>query len=850
MIEKKEKKEKKRKTDRLMLLACGLLFNSFVLAAVAQIPPAFPAAKTGGNYLRNYYLPPPSSTPFYPAWSPTGEELAFSMHGSLWKITLGENVAYELTAGPTYDSSPDWSPDGRWIVYTAEEDTRNINLMLLDVETGEARPLTNGSHLNLDPRWSPDGTRIAYVSTSPNGWFNIFILPIENGQAGEPIQVTQDHPYHTRRLYFGLYDLHIQPTWSPDGQELIGLSNRGIPLGSGALWRFPAEADGFATATVIHREETLYRTRPDWSPDGARIVYSAHLGGEHNNLFVLPADGGEPYKLTFGDWDHFHPRWSPDGHRIAYVSNQHGLTDIRILETFGGREQKIEIREKRYKRPMGWLRVRVVDAATGQPTPARIYAQASDGKTYAPDNAYHRIGRLREHLFHTDGTFTLRVPPGRMRVEAVKGFEYRPAAQEVTIQADSVTSATLSLVRVANLARQGWYSGSNHVHMNYGGNLRNTPENLMFMAAAEDTAVIGELIANKDNRILDYGHFRGALDPASTPDRLLYFNQEYRPPFYGHISFINLKEHLISPFTTGYEGTAIESLYPSNTDMFRLARRQGAIGGYVHPFDVSDLATRGYGRARGFPIDVALGVVDYLELMSGSDHLSTTRVWHRILNCGFKISATAGEDSISDLHRAALVGANRTYAYLGPKLDYDLWVEAIRKGKTFVTNGPLLEFTVNDAGLGEEIHLPAEGGPVILRGRMQSIVAVEKLEILHNGEVIATIPLAEGGKSAEFRLEKTIERSGWFTLRAYGSRPVHPIDDRYPFAETGPIYAYAGKEPIRSRADAEYFVRWIDAVAKLAEEHPGWRSEKEKQHVLSQFEAARKIFVQRALEAR
>ena len=177
-------------------------------------------------------------------------------------------------------------------------------------------------------------------------------------------------------------------------------------------------------------------------------------------------------------------------------------------------------------------------------------------------------GTAIESLYPSN-TDMFRLPPGRMRVEAVKGFEYRPAAREVTIQADSVTSATLPLVRLANLARQGWYSGSNHVHMNYGGNLRNTPENLMFMAAAEDTAVIGELIANKDNRILDYAHFRGALDPASTPDRLLYFNQEYRPPFYAHVSFINLKEHLISPFTTGYEGTAIESLYPSNTDMFR-----------------------------------------------------------------------------------------------------------------------------------------------------------------------------------------------------------------------------------------------------------------------------------------
>ncbi len=840
--------QSRRETRWLLPAAAVLLLGNVVSASAAQIPRAFPAARTGGNYMHNYYLPPPSSTPFYPAWSPTGEEIIFSMQGSIWKIKVGETIAHELTAGPTYDSSADWSPDGRWIVYTAEQDSRNINLMLLEVATGETRPLTTGDHLNLDPRWSPDGTRIAYVSTRPDGWFNIFILPVENGQAGEPIQVTRDNRYRNNRLYFGANDLHIQPAWSPDGQELICLSNRGIPLGSGALWRFPAEAGGFDRSERIHREETLYRTRPDWSPDGARILYSAHLGGEHNNLFLLPAKGGEPYKLTFGDWDHFHPRWSPDGHRIVYVSNQRGLTELRLLETFGGHDQKIEIEERRYRRPMGRLQVRVVDAETEQPTPARIYAQASDGKTYVPDDAFHRVGRLREHLFHTGGTFTLQAPPGRMRVEAMKGFEYRPAAGEVTLRAGETASLTLVLTRLANLADQGWYSGSNHVHMNYGGNLRNTPDNLLFMAAAEDTAVVGELIANKDNRILDHSYFRGALDPASTPDRLLYFNEEYRPPFYGHISFINMKEHLISPFTTGYEGTAIESLYPSNTDMFRLARRQGAIGGYVHPFGPGDPADRGYGRARGFPVDVALGAADYLELMSGSDHLATTRVWHRILNCGFRVSATAGEDSISDLHRAALIGANRTYAYLGPRLDYDLWVQAIQNGRTFVTNGPLLEFTVNDSGPGEEIKLPASNRRVVLRGRMLSIAPVEKLEIFYNGEVIADIPLAGDGKSAEFRLEKAVERSGWFTLRASGTAPVHPIDDRYPFAETNPVYVYRGEQPIRSREDAEYFIRWIDSITQQAKEHPGWRSEKEKQHVLGQFQAARKIFVQRAQE--
>src|SRR5208282_6948213 len=103
----------------------------------------------------------------------------------------------------------------------------------------------------------------------------------------------------------------------------------------------PAEPNGMARAKLIRREDTLYRTRPDWSPDGTRIIYSSHLGGQFNNLYVLPVVGGEPYKMTFGDWGHFYPRWSPDGNRIAYVSNQSGLTDLRILEAFGGKETKL-----------------------------------------------------------------------------------------------------------------------------------------------------------------------------------------------------------------------------------------------------------------------------------------------------------------------------------------------------------------------------------------------------------------------------------------------------------------------------------------------------------------------------
>ena len=66
-----------------------------------------------------------------------------------------------------------------------------------------------------------------------------------------------------------------------------------------------------------------------------------------------------------------------------------------------------------------------------------------------------------------------------------------------------------------------------------------------------------------------------------------------------------------------------------------------------------------------------------------------------------------------------------------------------------------------------------------------------------------------------------------------------------PMATTNAIYVYAGDRPIRSKESADYFVRWIDKLTAMASEHPGWRSEKEKQHVLGQFREAREIYAKR-----
>ncbi len=813
-------------------------------AALVQAQNYTAAKEGGGMYMFNYYLPPaPSTTPWAPVWSPDGKYLAVAMQGSIWKVDPKTGAAKELTYNRKYHSSPTWSRDGKWIVYTADDDGDTIQLEALNVETGETHPLTAGRQLYLDPTFSPDGTKLCYVATKPKGHFNIFVRAIRNGQwVGEEIALTSDHEFPRKRLYFSTWDIHIEPAWTPDGKQIVYVSNQDVPLGSGDLWRMPAEANGIAKAKPILREQSLYRTHPDVSIDGKRIIYSSTSGtaDQFNQLYVLPTAGGTPYKMTFQSHDHFNPRWSPDGEWIAYISNEGGLPQLALLETYGGEQKKIAITQREWKRPMGRIHVKVLDQASGKPTAARIHYLAEDGKFYAPQDAYSRIGGASgEHAFHTTGEFTAEVPAGRMRLQAIKGFEYEPVETDVGVEPNQTAQVTVHLRRIVNMARKGWYGGSTHVHMNYGGNLQNSLQNLMMMSEAEDQSMLNELVANKDNRILDWQYFipGGGEHPVSRgkPGVKVIVGEEYRPPFYGHVFLIGLKDHLISPFTTGYEGTGIESLYPSNTDIFRKASAQGAITGYVHAFTGDDdPLDQALGEAKGFPVDAALGAVQCLE-WSSANH-AELKVWHHILNNDLPIIPTGGEDSISNLHRSRFVGSTRTYVYTGKQFTVEEWQEGLRRGHTFFTTGPILDFQINGKIPGDTIHLPAGGGIVEIDASVASFAPLSQVVIYNNGRIIKELP-----HSGAFKEKIQVTHSGWYSLYAEGPRDKR-LDAQFPQVATNAIRIYVGDEKIHNPESAEYFIQWIDKLHALADAWPGWRSDAEKQHVFAQFEQAKAVY--------
>jgi len=831
------------------------LLLSFSASAAAQF---YPSSKHGGNYMFNFYFPPaPSSTPWAPSWSPDGKWIAVAMSGSIWKVDPETGSAYELTYDKKYHSSPNWSPNSRWIVYTADNGGQTIQLQILDVETGESHALTNDDFIYTDPVFSPDGTQIAYVSTKPNGHFNLYLRAFKDGQwNGNELALTTDNNYGRDRLYFGAWDMHLMPSWMPSGKELLVISNRNVPLGSGNVVRIPAASGAMDEGRTILAEQTLYRTRPDVSIDGKRFIYSSTRGAadQFSNLYVQPTDGGEPYKMTFFSHDAFHPRWSPDGEWIAYISNEKGLPQLALLETYGGARRTILITERHWKRPMGVLTIRTVDGNTSEQTGSRIHLTASDGKFYAPTDAYARVSIVGDRIFHTPGNFTVEVPPGPVSITAVKGFEFHPETTEVSIIQNEVHNITIALQPMTNMAARGWYSGSTHVHMNYAGNLHNTLENLIMMSTAEDQDVINELIANKDNRILDHQFFveGGDAHPLSSNDQLLVVGEEYRPPFYGHVFFLGLRDHLISPFTTGYEGTAIESLYPSNTDMLRKAKAQGATVGYVHAFGgESDPLNGNLGGGKGYMVDAALGTTDAVE-WSDPGHAGFFP-WYATLNNGLQVTAVGGEDSISNLQQSKLIGSVRTYVYTGARgLNLKAWLAGLRQGRAFVSSGPLIELTINGRLPGEEVKIAADGDKTVqVKAQVRSITPLRKVELIFNGKVIQEIALGSDRRTANFEATLPVPRSGWYHLRTVGDASErYPLDVPYAQAFTNPVWVLVGDQPVRNKAAAEYSIRWIDTLRAMAEAWPGWRSDKEKTHVFTQFDKARAIYAQFAKEAR
>src|SRR2546430_166386 len=242
---------------QLISLLLGVLASHSLCAQPRPVPPI---DLPHSYYYREMYLPQLTSGPSSVAWAPDSREVVFSMAGSLWRQKIDSTSAEQLTDGPGYDYQPDWSPDGRFIVYASAQGEA-IELGRRALSSGRTGQLPRGGAVNVEPRWSPQGARVLYVSSASHRHFHVFAAEVREGQLTNPVRLTGENKSSLPRYYYSAYDHEINPTWTRDGEAIVFVSNRGRIHGTGGLCRAPAVPGARSEERRVGKE-----CRSRWSP--------------------------------------------------------------------------------------------------------------------------------------------------------------------------------------------------------------------------------------------------------------------------------------------------------------------------------------------------------------------------------------------------------------------------------------------------------------------------------------------------------------------------------------------------------------------------------------------------------
>lgn len=251
----------------------------------------------------------------FPQWSPDGKHIVFSRYGGeaasekngLWLVSPEGGEPHQLTF--VIGEHPDWSPDGRYIVFDGDFGN-SIQLVTASGGTPirivpESIPVFRGGQ----PKWSPDGSRIAFKE-GPNLW----VLEVATGRF--------------KKVYSEEGKLPIPTCWSGDGEEIYVFMREAESRNS-SIWAI--STTGQSHRKLTPEEEGVYRYA-DLSPDGTLLAVVWCEGRRRCDLWVMSSAGGNRIQITSHPSLDEGPAWSPDGTRIAFVSTRSGNFDIWTLE--------------------------------------------------------------------------------------------------------------------------------------------------------------------------------------------------------------------------------------------------------------------------------------------------------------------------------------------------------------------------------------------------------------------------------------------------------------------------------------------------------------------------------------
>jgi hypothetical protein len=488
------------------------------------------------------------------------------------------------------------------------------------------------------------------------------------------------------------------------------------------------------------------------------------------------------------------------------------------------------------------VHLRINDAATGRPTPVRLRVSGPDGTAYPPlgrlaafacgrgeDVGGHlRVGK--ESFAYVDGACEIPLPTGvPLRVRATKGPEYEPLDRTVTLGAGQM-ALRFELRRWSDLAGDGWHAGDTRAHFL-------SPHAAMLEAAAEDVAVVNVLACATSHLARDGNTYAavpnmtafGGQTPALAADgRVVAVNTFNTHPALGRVGLLNC-HRAVFPLAFGEPDGPDDW---SVLDWCRQCHRKNGLAVWADAFRT------GGGLPGGEALVAAiLGELDALEIDAHPRPVPLVGWYYRLLNAGLRLPLAGG--SGKDSNRVP-IGGVRTYARADGPLTYGGWVEAVRAGRTVVTNGPLLRLTADGVGPGGTVERPAEGGTLRVVASAESLGPFEWLQVIADGETIASVPAVAGGRhAAAVELEHAVTGSGWLAARCVGGQPSVLVPGMRAFAHTSPVWVGVGGRPLPRRADAVAAVReCVAQTREWAERHGRYQDEKWRRKLVAACDAA------------
>ncbi|HKX28890.1 MAG TPA: CehA/McbA family metallohydrolase [Blastocatellia bacterium] len=482
---------------------------------------------------------------------------------------------------------------------------------------------------------------------------------------------------------------------------------------------------------------------------------------------------------------------------------------------------------------------RVLDEK-GRPTTASFIIRDQPGRVYpspakrlAPDFAFHH------QIYRADGE-RLKLPVGEYQVQFTRGPEYLVKTQPIKIVAGPVQSFTFRLERWIDLAGLGWYSGDHHIHaagcLHYETPTQGVqPVDMIRHILGEDLNV-GSVLTWGPCYYYQKQFFEGKEHKLSTTQNLMRYDVEvsgFPSSHNGHLVLLRLKDQ-------DYPGAKTIEEWPTwNLPILKWARAQGAVVGFAHSgFGLEVQTTElpnyelpkfdGIG-ANEYIVDVAHEAVDFISTV---DTPSTweLNIWYHTLNCGFR-TRISGETDFPCLY-GERVGLGRSYVRLDGKLNYNAWVDELRNGRSYVSDGKshLLDLRVNDLSIGTRQSELKLAGPQTVRVTARAAARLDPeppkeapqkgsdrrpawdleraridrsrevpVEVIVNGRPVATRRIVADGQLREISFEVPIDQSSWIALRIL------------PSSHTNPIFVTVGDRPIRaSRQSAEWCLKAVD----------------------------------------